>query len=207
MLSGQREMEEHQAEDGEGRPQRNTRGQTNGQTSQYANNGSDEESEAASSWKGDDESNGNDFEGDDENEASEDESMLDVDESKPHSLVVHLHYGKTDQESGAAEGPPIDPSQKISGTDHVETQVVTNLSKDVSEKRTAEAERPTEATTKAPSEEKFSESSSSAPPHYEFYKENVSAHQGPKPEEINGKSAQELPIAPLEPSRVQNGNE
>ncbi|EED13016.1 conserved hypothetical protein [Talaromyces stipitatus ATCC 10500] len=208
ILSGLREAASHDDEDEEVHPQRSTRGQ-NGYTSRYANDTSDEESDAASSWKGDDESNNeNDFEGDDEEEPSEDESMLDIDEDKQHSLVVHLHYGKTKQQPNLNEGPLAEPNPTLPDTNTAKTEAVTDQSRQV-EKPTAEGHSQPEAATNGPSEEKQHEqtvSSSAAIPPYEYSKENVSA-QGMKTEDVNAKATQEPPVAPLEPSRVQNGHE
>uniref|UniRef100_A0A093US86 Extracellular matrix protein 3 n=1 Tax=Talaromyces marneffei PM1 TaxID=1077442 RepID=A0A093US86_TALMA len=211
MLSGQRA--EHQAddEDEEVRPQRSTRGQVNGYTSRHANDASDEESEAASSWKGDDESNNenDDFEGDDEEEQSEDESMLDIDDSEQNSLVVHLHYGKTNQQSESVDGPP-NESGGIPDSNPVKTEVVTDLSKKPLEKPAAEGGSQAATTTNGSSEEKHQEQtmpSLTAIRAYEYSKENVSTHQDMKTEDMNAKTAQEPPVAPLEPSRMQNGNE
>jgi hypothetical protein len=201
-LSGQRDdVDQYDDED---RPQRSTRSQVNGHTSRPANGESDDDSEAASSWKGDDESNNeNEFEGDDEDEhdedePSEDESMLDIDE-KQQSLVVHLHYGKTNQQQTSKE-PRIDPPDSNS--------TKAEVAKNTPEERTIDAEpmevEPTEVTRNGSSEER---PSSSALPHYEYSKENVAAHQDLKPEEVNTKITQELAMAPLEPSRVQNGTE
>jgi hypothetical protein len=200
MLSGQRD--DHQADDDEDeevQPQRSTRGQGNGYTSRFANDASDEESDAASSWKGDDESNNenDDFHGDDEEEQSEDESMLDIDDSKQDSLVVHLHYGKTNQQPNSAEGPP----HGLPDSNPTQTEVVTDLSKKPLEKPTAEGGSQ-EATTNGSSEEK--QPSSTAIPPYEYSKENI---QGMKSDDVNVKPTQEPPVAPLEPSRVQNGHE
>ncbi|OKL57549.1 hypothetical protein UA08_07134 [Talaromyces atroroseus] len=209
-LSGQRDVEQ---DDDEDRPQRSTRGQTNGHTSKYTNDVSDEESDAASSWKGDDEShNENDFEGDDEDEPSEDESMLDIDDDeKQQSLVVHLHYGKTDQQQGSTNESPIDSSHIPPDSNSIKTEAVADLSKNTLEESSIDIEPSAEVTTKnGTSEEKHQEQavpSSSALPHYEYFKENVAANHGPKPEEVTTKSTQELPMTPLEPSRMQNGNE
>ncbi|KAE8555490.1 hypothetical protein EYB25_000186 [Talaromyces marneffei] len=211
MLSGQRA--EHQAddEDEEVRPQRSTRGQVTGYTSRHANDASDEESEAASSWKGDDESNNenDDFEGDDEEEQSEDESMLDIDDSEQNSLVVHLHYGKTNQQSESVDGPP-NESGGIPDSNPVKTEVITDLSKKPLEKPAAEGGSQAATTTNGSSEEKHQEQtmpSLTAIRAYEYSKENVSTHQDMKTEDMNAKTAQEPPVAPLEPSRMQNGNE
>ncbi|GAM34888.1 hypothetical protein TCE0_015f02767 [Talaromyces pinophilus] len=213
MLSGQRQG--HQAdedEDEEVRPQRSTRGQANGYTSRYANDASDEESEAASSWKGDDESNNenDDFEGDDEEEQSEDESMLDIDESEQNSLVVHLHYGKTNpnQQLNLVDGL-ISESRGIPDSNPVKTEVVTDLSKKPLEMPTAEGGSQAAAIPNGSSEEKHHEqtvSSSTAISSYEYSKENVSA-QGMKSEDVSAKPTQEPAVAPLEPSRVHNGHE
>lgn len=213
MLSGQRaEYQADEDEDEEVRPQRSTRGQANGYTSRYANDASDEESEAASSWKGDDESNNenDDFEGDDEEEQSEDESMLDIDESEQNSLVVHLHYGKTNpnQQLNLVDGL-VSESGGIPDSNPTKTEVVTDLSKKPLEKPTAEGGSQAAATTNGSSEEKHHEQtvpSSTAIPSYEYSKENVSA-QGMKSEDVSAKPTQEPAVAPLEPSRVHNGHE
>lgn len=225
MLSGQRGAEQDEEEE---RPQRATRGQANGSTSNYIDHASDDESDAASSWKGDDESqNENEFEGDDEGELSDDESMLDIDDAKQHSLVVHLHYGKTNepqQSAPSTEPPPATDSDHIPPDPNPTKteEVVTDLHKSTVEERTVDNEV---TTRNGSSEEKHQEqqqqgqpqtapSSSAVPPHFEDSKENVSAHhhQGLKPEEVSKSTTtqEQLPIAsvaPLEPSRMQNGTE
>lgn len=210
MLSGQRA--EHQVddeEDEEARPQRSTRGQANGYTSRYTNDASDEESDAASSWKGDDESNNenDDFEGDDEEEQNEDESMLDIDESEQNSLVVHLHYGKTNpnQHLNLVDGL-LSESVGTPDSNPVQREVVTDLSKRPVEKPAAEGGSQAAANgslEQNPQEQKVPSSTAISP--YEYSKENVSA-QGMKSEDGSAKPAQE-PVAPLEPSRVHNGPE
>lgn len=212
MLSGQRtehQADEDEDEDEEVQTQRSTRGQVNGYTSRYANGASDEESEAASSWKGDDESNNenDDFEGDDEEEQSEDESMLDVDESEQTSLVVHLHYGKTNQQVNLVDSL-ISESRGLPDSNPIKTEVVNDLSKKPPEKPTAEGAPQAAATTNESSEEKPQEQTvpSSTFPSYEYSKENVSA-QGMKSEDVSAKPAQEPADVPLEPSRVHNSHE
>lgn len=212
MLSGQRA--DHHADDDddeEVRPQRSTRGQANGYPSRYANDASDEESEAASSWKGDDESNNenDEFEGDDE-EQSEDESMLDVDESGQNSLVVHLHYGKTNpnQQLNLVDGLLSD-SGGILDSNAVQTEVVTDLSKKPLDKPALEGTSQAAATTNGslgeePQEQMVPSSAAISP--YEYSKENMSA-QGMKSEDVTAKPTQEPALAPLEPSRVHNGHE
>lgn len=213
MLSGQRA--DHQADDDEDeevRPQRSTRGQANGHTSKYANDASDEESEAASSWKGDDESNNenDDFEGDDEEEQSEDESMLDIDESEQNSLVVHLHYGKTNpnQQLNLVDGL-LSESGGFPDSNAVQSEVVTDLSKNPLEKSASEGSFQAATTTNGSLEEKSEEQtvpSSTAISPFEYSKENLSA-QGMKSEDVTAKPSQEPTVAPLEPSRVHNGHE
>lgn len=165
----------------------------------YADDASDEESDAASSWKGDDEShNENDSGGDgdeeeeddeDDEEASEDESMLDIDDSKHHSLVVHLQYGKASRQSDGTQKPPAESAR---------TNVVTNLSRPV--------EKPT--TTIVPASSKAqNDTEPTTIPTYEYSKENISVHKNTKSDDNAVRNSPEHSTTPLEPSRLQNGHE
>jgi len=111
MLSGQRKDGlatvplSHEGDGEAGRPQRNTRGRTNGWAKGSSNyvDEMDEESDAASSgneWKGGDDEYQNEFEGDDEEESSQNESMVGGGEAANPSLVVQLRYGKGRKASG-----------------------------------------------------------------------------------------------------------
>ena len=113
MLSGQRRGDSasvplpHEGDGDAGRPQRNTRGRTNGWAKGNFNyvDEMDEESDAASSgsgneWRGADDEYHNEFEGDDEEESSHNESIVGGGEAANPSLVVQLRYGKGRKASG-----------------------------------------------------------------------------------------------------------
>ncbi|CRG87102.1 hypothetical protein PISL3812_04117 [Talaromyces islandicus] len=208
MLSGQRDEEDQ--DNGEGLQPR-TRGQANGYANNYVDGMSDE-SDAASSWKGDDESpneNENEFEGDDEEEASEDESS-DAEDGQQHSLVVHLHYGKSQEKPNAAlvtqnTGPALEPNPASISVAAATTNPVDNSAMEVEPKREAtEQELPEKGRLDfIMSNPSFS--------HPEDAKENISNVEDQaktdKPEEVGAKNPQEHSVPPLNPSRIQNGGE
>lgn len=211
MLSGQRDDAGEDQENGQG-PQPRTRGQANGYAKNYVDGLSDE-SDAASSWKGDDESqNENDFEGDDEEEASEDESS-DAEDGKQHSLVVHLHYGKPQEKPAPVleqnTGPAVDTSEPNPASISVgadTTNSVNNLAMETEPKQ--ETKEP-----KLPEKGRLDFIMSNPTyPHPEDVKENIlngkDQVKADRSEEAAGvKTLQEHSVPPLNPSRVQNGGE
>lgn len=200
------------------RPQRSTRGQVNGYATRNTNyvDELDDEPEAVSSGNEmqEDEEYQNEFEGDDEDESSEDESMVDDEEEVNRSLVVQLKYGKgrklSLEQEAAESGPVVDEATK---TGPLET------GQDLFAQSAQETpvNHPTEADQK-PSEPKPLDaqvSSSSAPiepqPRFDDSRENIvndiGAADARKPEDTGLEFPPEQPIAPLSPSRVQNGGE
>jgi hypothetical protein len=212
MLSRQRDDAEEDQEDNGEDAQPRTRGQANGHANNYADGMSDE-SDAASSWKGDDESqneneNENEFERDEEEEASEGESS-DAEDGQQHSLVVHLQYGKSQekpspalqQHTGSAPEPNPASISVAAGT----TNSVDNSAMEVEPKREATAQQ-------LPEKGRLDFiMSNSAFSHPEDAKENISNVEDQiktdKPEEVGAKNLQEHSVPPLEPSRIQNGGE
>lgn len=216
MLTGQRDdAEDGQEDNGQG-PQPRTRGQANGYANNYVDGMSDE-SDAASSWKGDDESpneNENEFEGDDEEEASEEESS-DAEDGQQHSLVVHLHYAKPQEKSSATleqqntvpafSAPEPKPASIPVAADT--TNSVDNSAMEVEPKQEA-----TEQQQKLPEKGRLDFiMSNSAFSHPEDAKENISNVEDQvkpdRPEEVGAKNLQEHSVPPLNPSRIQNGGE
>ncbi|KAL1980024.1 hypothetical protein VTN96DRAFT_4801 [Rasamsonia emersonii] len=223
LLSGQRRDDAvstglQNGNNASGRPQRSTRGQVNGYATRNTNfvDEMDDESEAVSSGNDlkEDEEYQNEFEGDDEDESSEDESMVDDEEGDNPSLVVQLKYGKgrklSPQQEAAESGPAVDEATK---TGPPETGQ--DLSAQSAQK--TQVNHPTEVDQK-PSEPKPLEaqvSTSSAPmepqPRFDDLKENIANDIGTaderKPEDTGLKFPPEQSVAPLSPSRVQNGAE
>jgi hypothetical protein len=171
-----------------------------------------DESDAASSWKGDDESqneNENEFEGDDEEEASEDESS-DAEDGQQHSLVVHLHYGKSQEKPNtplAAQntGPALEPNPASISVAADTTSPVDTSTMDIEPKREITEQ-------KLPDKSRLDFiMSTPAFSHPEDAKENISNVEdqvkADRPEEVGAKSLQEHPFPPLNPSRIQNGGE
>ncbi|KAH8702504.1 hypothetical protein BGW36DRAFT_356621 [Talaromyces proteolyticus] len=207
MLSGQRKEDEDDDDDEPAQPR--TRGQANGHGANYVDDTSDE-SDAASSWKGDDESqNENDFEGDDEDEPSEDESMLDVDDGKQHSLVVHLHYRKANKDLIPIHERKISPTAINLAPDPGNIQVTVE-SKDSVDKYATKSESIPEAADQRSLENRNQRYIVPTPQysHPEDSKENISTTEDHmKPEEASARTTLESSIPPLNPSRIQNGGE
>lgn len=212
MLSGQRDGAEEDQEDNGEAPQPRTRGQANGYANNYVDGMSDE-SDAASSWKGDDESpneneNENEFEGDDEEEASEDEAS---DDGQQHSLVVHLHYKKSQEKSSPAlvaqnTGPALEANPANISVAADAPNPVDNSAMEVEPKR--------ESTEQQQQPEKGRlDFIMSAPAfsHPEDAKENISNVEdqikADKPEEVGARSLPEHSVPPLNLSRIQNGGD
>lgn len=224
MLSGQRRDDAvstgSQNGENEGRrPQRSTRGQANGYATGNRNlvDEMDDESDAASSgneWKGDEEYQ-NEFEGDDEDESSEDESVIDGEHGDNPSLVVQLRYGKGRKSNSPRQGT----ASSDLAINEATTAGLSETVQDLSAKPVPETQisHPTEVEQK-PSEPKPLEVPVSSPsativpqPRFDDAKENIfnefgASDQG-KAEDIGLKAAPEQPVAPLSPSRMQNGSE
>jgi hypothetical protein len=218
VLSGQRRDDAvstglQNGDNDEGRPQRSTRGQVNGYATENQNfvDEMDDEAEAASSgneWKGDEEFQ-NEFEGDDENE-SEGESMVDGEEGDNPSLVVQLRYskgGKSDSpRQEAASSDPAGNEATMAGLPETKQGLPTKHVQETAAGHSTEIPH-------KPSEQKSLEarvSSSSvtivSQPRLDDSKENISSEiSAPKPENTGLKLTAEQPVAPLSPSRVQNG--
>jgi hypothetical protein len=211
MLSGQRQdIEEENGEDDPGRPQLGTRGQANGHAKNYVDELGDESdvSSSGNEWKGDDEE-------EDEVEPSEDESMMDNEEGETPSLVVQLRYGKGSQRSSS----PVQDASPVVPTTSGPTTIAPLAPSDPAPGEIIEETKITQSKVMEPPAKQIpleqvvlgSSSTSVRPISFDDSKENISAampgQDQMKSEDTNFKINPEQVVAPLSPSRVQNGSD